>query len=95
MSLCGGWFVDIHVDAGLDGSDGWLTMGVTQLKGNKEEGAGAVMWPNPSVDDAAFRRTLPVRLAEKSRTPPRLIFLQNRPGQPASFPHPIPTRLRQ
>lgn len=38
-------------------------MGVTQLKVKKEEGAGAVMWPNPNGDAAAFRRTLPVRLA--------------------------------
>jgi hypothetical protein len=41
-------------------------MGVTHLKGEKEEGAGAVRWPNPNVDDAAFRRILPVRFAEKS-----------------------------
>jgi hypothetical protein len=64
-------------------------------KVKKEEGAGAVMWPNPSVDDAAFRRTLPVRLADKSRTPLRLIFSQHRPGQLASFPHPVLTRLRR
>jgi hypothetical protein len=49
-------------------------MGVTQLKVEKEEGAGAVMWPNPDVDDATFHRILPVRLAKKSRTPSRLIF---------------------
>jgi len=72
-----------------------LTMGVTQLKVEKEEGAGAVRWPNPDVDDATFHRILPVRLAKKSRTPSRLIFSQNRPRQLASFPHPVPTRLRQ
>ena len=68
-------------------------MGVTQLKVEKEEGAGAVRWWNLNVDDAAFRRILLVRLAQKSRPPPRLIFSQNRPGQLASFP-PRPTRLR-
>jgi hypothetical protein len=72
-----------------------LTMGVTQLKVKEEKGAEAIVLPNLNVDDAAFRRTLPVRLAEKSRTPPRLIFSQNRLGQLASFPHPGPTRLRQ
>ena len=53
-------------------------------KVKKEGGAGAVMWPNPGVDDAAFRRTLPVRLADKSRTPLRLIF---RSIDLASLPH--------
>jgi hypothetical protein len=69
-------------------------MGVTQLKVEKEEGAGAVRLWNPYVDDAAFRRILPVRLAQKSRTPSRLIFSQNRPRQLASFPHPVTTHLR-
>jgi hypothetical protein len=70
-------------------------MGVTQLKVKKEEGAGAVMWPKPNEDAAAFRRTLSVRLAEKSRTPPRLIFSQYRPSRLTSFPHSVPTRLRR
>jgi hypothetical protein len=70
-------------------------MGVTQLKVKKEEGAGAVMWPNPNGDDATFHRTLPVRLAERSQTPPRPIFSPNRPSQLASFPQPVPTRLRR
>jgi hypothetical protein len=34
-------------------------MGVTQLKVKREEVAGEVMWPNPNVDDATFRRTFP------------------------------------
>ena len=40
-------------------------MGVAQLKVKKEEEAGAVMWPTPNGDAAAFRRTLLVRV-EKS-----------------------------
>lgn len=65
-------------------------MGVILLKVEKEEGAGAVRWWNPNVDDAAFRRILPVRLAQKSRTPFRLIFSQI---NLASLPHfRIPSR---
>jgi hypothetical protein len=87
----GGWFGDCHFIA----VTGRFAMGVTQLKAKKEEGAGAVMWTNLNEDAAAFRRILPVRFAEKSRPPPQLIFSQNRPGQLASFPHPVPTRLRR
>jgi hypothetical protein len=65
-------------------------MGVTQLKVEKEDGAGAVRWPNPNVDDATFRRILPVRFAQKSRMPSRLIFSQI---ELASLPHfRIPSR---
>jgi hypothetical protein len=87
----GGWFGDCHFIA----VTGRFAMGVTQLKAKKEEGAGAVMWTNLNEDAAAFRRILPVRFAEKSRPPPQLIFSQNRPGQLASFPHAVPTRLRR
>jgi hypothetical protein len=85
-----GWFGDCHLIV----VTGRFTMGVTQLKVKKEEGVGAVMWTNLNEDAAAFRRILLVGFAEKSRPPPRLIFSQNRPGQLASFPHPVPTRLR-
>jgi hypothetical protein len=70
---------------------GRFTMGVTQLKVKKEEGAGAVMWTNMNGDAAAFRRILQVRFAEKSRPPPRLIFSQI--IDLASLPHfRIPSR---
>jgi hypothetical protein len=84
-----GLFSDCHFIA----VTGRFTMGVAELKVKKEEGAGVIMWTNLNEDAAAFRRILPVRFAEKSRPPPRLIFSQNRPGQLASFPHPVPTRL--
>jgi hypothetical protein len=73
---------------------GRFTVGVTQLKVKKEEGAGEVMWTNLNEDAAAFRRILPLGFAVKSRPPLRLIFSQNRPGQLASFPHPAPPCLR-
>jgi hypothetical protein len=82
----GGWFGDCNFVA----VTGRFTMGVTQLKLKKEEGAGAVIWPNMNEDAAAFCRTLPVRFAEKSRTPPRLIFCKI---DLASLPHlRIPSR---
>lgn len=90
MTLCGGWFVDCHVDAGLD-----VHHGRDATEG--QEGGGSR--GGHVAEPERRRRRIPPNLAGeislKSLTPPQPIFLQNRPGHPATFPHSVPTRLRR